>query len=115
MRNIEEEIQERPAKRKRLSRKESRRRFERRVFRNFEHVLDFDRVDALPPHIPNYYSINAPPSKLPPRHFCYVCGFVWPNGCASTKFLYLLTSLFLLTVGPLATMFVRGVGYGSAG
>lgn len=37
-------------------------------------ALQHEQYDLYPYYIPTYISIEAAPSKFPPRHFCYICG-----------------------------------------
>lgn len=44
-----------------------------RFRRTFEQLIEADQFNNRDP--PNYISIEAPPSELPRRIFCAVCGF----------------------------------------
>ena len=50
-----------------------------RFRKNFGQLLEEDAVQTPDP--PNYLSAQAPPSSLPPRRFCAVCGFVSCQSC----------------------------------
>ncbi|XP_077548956.1 zinc finger HIT domain-containing protein 1 [Haemaphysalis longicornis] len=58
------------AKRKRRSKGEP---LKTRFKKNFNALLEEHQLANPDP--PNYSHANVPPSKLPPRHFCSVCGF----------------------------------------
>uniref|UniRef100_A0A3B4YMX6 Zinc finger, HIT-type containing 1 n=1 Tax=Seriola lalandi dorsalis TaxID=1841481 RepID=A0A3B4YMX6_SERLL len=47
--------------------------FKQRFRKNFTTLLEEENLSEKPE--PNYLSAAAPPSSLPPRHFCCVCGF----------------------------------------
>ncbi|XP_059475743.1 zinc finger HIT domain-containing protein 1 [Neocloeon triangulifer] len=47
--------------------------FKMRFRKNFAQLLEESR--CYRPDPPNYQSALAPPSKLPERHFCAICGF----------------------------------------
>ncbi|MEQ2169516.1 Zinc finger HIT domain-containing protein 1 [Goodea atripinnis] len=47
--------------------------FKQRFRKNFTTLLEEENLSERPE--PNYLSVVAPPSSLPPRHFCCVCGF----------------------------------------
>uniref|UniRef100_L7M6M0 HIT-type domain-containing protein n=1 Tax=Rhipicephalus pulchellus TaxID=72859 RepID=L7M6M0_RHIPC len=66
------------AKRKRRSKGEP---FKARFKRNFNALLEEHQTSN--PEPPNYSHANVPPSKLPPRHFCAVCGFQSNYTCVS--------------------------------
>jgi zinc finger HIT domain-containing protein 1 len=56
--------------------KKSRRRLLRRtICHSLERVVEEAGYRDYPLHIPTYLSVCAPPSRLPPRHFCSVCGY----------------------------------------
>lgn len=49
-------------------------RFKAPPAKSFQVALDQEGYDRYPVYIPTYLSIEAEPSSLPPRHFCYICG-----------------------------------------
>uniref|UniRef100_A0A3Q1GIM9 Zinc finger, HIT-type containing 1 n=1 Tax=Acanthochromis polyacanthus TaxID=80966 RepID=A0A3Q1GIM9_9TELE len=61
---------EEPEKKKRKTRGDH---FKQRFRKNFTTLLEEENLSEKPE--PNYLSAVAPPSSLPPRHFCCVCGF----------------------------------------
>uniref|UniRef100_A0A3Q3LR90 Zinc finger, HIT-type containing 1 n=2 Tax=Mastacembelus armatus TaxID=205130 RepID=A0A3Q3LR90_9TELE len=61
---------EEPEKKKRKTRGDH---FKQRFRKNFTTLLEEENLAEKPE--PNYLSAAAPPSSLPPRHFCCVCGF----------------------------------------
>ncbi|XP_040036442.2 zinc finger HIT domain-containing protein 1 isoform X2 [Gasterosteus aculeatus] len=61
---------EEPEKKKRKTRGDH---FKQRFRKNFTTLLEEENLSERPE--PNYLSAAAPPSTLPPRHFCCVCGF----------------------------------------
>ncbi|XP_008304353.1 zinc finger HIT domain-containing protein 1 [Stegastes partitus] len=61
---------EEPEKKKRKTRGDH---FKQRFRKNFTTLLEEENLSEKPE--PNYLSAAAPPSSLPPRHFCCVCGF----------------------------------------
>ncbi|KAM7376795.1 hypothetical protein PAMA_013531 [Pampus argenteus] len=62
---------EEPEKKKRKTRGDH---FKQRFRKNFTTLLEEEQNLSEKPE-PNYLSAVAPPSSLPPRHFCCVCGF----------------------------------------
>jgi hypothetical protein len=50
-----------------------------RFRKNFSQLLEEDAVQNPDP--PNYLSAQAPPSRLPARRFCAVCGFPACQSC----------------------------------
>ncbi|CAF87323.1 unnamed protein product, partial [Tetraodon nigroviridis] len=61
---------EEPEKKKRKTRGDH---FKQRFRKNFTALLEEENLSERPE--PNYLSAVAPPSVVPPRHFCCVCGF----------------------------------------
>ncbi|XP_061557127.1 zinc finger HIT domain-containing protein 1 [Phyllopteryx taeniolatus] len=61
---------EEPEKKKRKTRGDH---FKLRFRKNFTALLEEENLADKPE--PNYLSALVPPSSLPPRHFCCVCGF----------------------------------------
>uniref|UniRef100_A0A8C6PR66 HIT-type domain-containing protein n=1 Tax=Nothobranchius furzeri TaxID=105023 RepID=A0A8C6PR66_NOTFU len=61
---------EEPERKKRKTRGDH---FKQRFRKNFTTLLEEENLSESPE--PNYLSAVAPPSSLPPRHFCCVCGF----------------------------------------
>uniref|UniRef100_A0A1A7X6H7 Zinc finger, HIT-type containing 1 n=1 Tax=Iconisemion striatum TaxID=60296 RepID=A0A1A7X6H7_9TELE len=61
---------EEPEKKKRKTRGDH---FKQRFRKNFTTLLEEENLSESPE--PNYLLAVAPPSLLPPRHFCCVCGF----------------------------------------
>ncbi|CAF92521.1 unnamed protein product, partial [Tetraodon nigroviridis] len=61
---------EEPEKKKRKTRGDH---FKQRFRKNFTALLEEENLSERPE--PNYLSAVAPPSLVPPRHFCCVCGF----------------------------------------
>ncbi|XP_068244168.1 zinc finger HIT domain-containing protein 1-like [Palaemon carinicauda] len=53
--------------------------FKQRFRKNFPILLEEEQ--AICPEGPNYLTVQAPPSKLPERHLCAVCGFPAPYTC----------------------------------
>uniref|UniRef100_H3CFX0 Zinc finger, HIT-type containing 1 n=1 Tax=Tetraodon nigroviridis TaxID=99883 RepID=H3CFX0_TETNG len=62
---------EEPEKKKRKTRGDH---FKQRFRKNFTALLEEEQNLSERPE-PNYLSAVAPPSLVPPRHFCCVCGF----------------------------------------
>ncbi|XP_035761541.1 zinc finger HIT domain-containing protein 1 [Neolamprologus brichardi] len=60
----------RPEKKKRKTRGDH---FKQRFRKNFTTLLEEENLSEKPE--PNYLSAASPPSLLPARHFCCVCGF----------------------------------------
>lgn len=44
--------------------------------KNFQQLVEEDRIDAELNNRPSYLDAAAEDSKFPPRHFCAVCGFM---------------------------------------
>ncbi|KAM8881034.1 zinc finger HIT domain-containing protein 1 [Synchiropus splendidus] len=61
---------EEPEKKKRKTRGDH---FKQRFRKNFTTLLEEENLSERAE--PNYLTAVAPPSSLPPRHFCCVCGF----------------------------------------
>ena len=63
-----------------LERKRTKKEQHRRYFQKQNIVLLLSAEETTHPHhdmdqnIPNYFSVQMEPSKLPRRHFCSVCG-----------------------------------------
>ncbi|XP_038128252.1 zinc finger HIT domain-containing protein 1-like [Cyprinodon tularosa] len=55
--------------------------FKQRFRKNFSALLEEENLSERPE--PNYLSAAAPPSSLPPRHFCCVCGFPSHYTCST--------------------------------
>uniref|UniRef100_A0AAY5KJ49 HIT-type domain-containing protein n=1 Tax=Esox lucius TaxID=8010 RepID=A0AAY5KJ49_ESOLU len=55
--------------------------FKQRFRKNFQTLLEEENLSER--EEPNYLSAAAPPSSLPPRLFCSVCGFPSPYNCCS--------------------------------
>ncbi|XP_063177668.1 zinc finger HIT domain-containing protein 1, partial [Chroicocephalus ridibundus] len=55
--------------------------FKLRFRKNFQALLEEQNLSAA--EGPNYVSACAPPSRLPQRHFCAVCGFPSPYTCVA--------------------------------
>lgn len=57
-----------------------------RYRKSFPQLVEEDR--HYRPDPPNYTSAEAPPSPLPPRHFCAVCGYFsnYTCVCCGTKY-----------------------------
>lgn len=51
--------------------------------KNFSQLLEDDRHLSEMANAPCYANAQAPPSKLPERHFCAVCGFPSNYTCTS--------------------------------
>jgi zinc finger HIT domain-containing protein 1 len=49
-------------------------RFKAPPLKSLALALNLEQYDRYPSYIPTYLSIEAAPSKFPPRHFCYICG-----------------------------------------
>uniref|UniRef100_A0A2M3ZJ66 Putative zinc finger hit domain-containing protein 1 n=1 Tax=Anopheles braziliensis TaxID=58242 RepID=A0A2M3ZJ66_9DIPT len=49
--------------------------------KTFPQLLEEDKLQRPDP--PNYFSAAAPPSRLPERHFCAVCGFPSSYTCTA--------------------------------
>ncbi|RZB40923.1 zf-HIT domain containing protein [Asbolus verrucosus] len=56
--------------------------------KNFQQLVDEDRVEADMTGRVSYIDIAAEESKLPPRHFCAVCGFFGHYSCVSCGMRY---------------------------
>ncbi|XP_027132236.1 zinc finger HIT domain-containing protein 1, partial [Larimichthys crocea] len=69
---------EEPEKKKRKTRGDH---FKQRFRKNFTTLLEEENLSEKPE--PNYLSAAAPPSSLPPRHFCCVCGFLSHYTCTT--------------------------------
>ncbi|XP_064638970.1 zinc finger HIT domain-containing protein 1-like [Lineus longissimus] len=52
-----------------------------RMKRNFSTLLEEEQMNAREP--PNYFTAGVPPSRLPERHFCAVCGFISNYTCVA--------------------------------
>ncbi|ESO96089.1 hypothetical protein LOTGIDRAFT_116143 [Lottia gigantea] len=53
--------------------RKSKGEFKQRYRKNFASLLEEEQLQNKDP--PNYFSAAVPPSSLPPRHFCAVCGY----------------------------------------
>ncbi|XP_033121144.1 zinc finger HIT domain-containing protein 1-like [Anneissia japonica] len=55
--------------------------FKQRFRKTFNMVLEEEQTTNLQEH--NYFTACVPPSNLPQRHFCHVCGFPSNYTCVS--------------------------------
>lgn len=51
--------------------------------KNFQQLVDEDRLEAETNNRPSYMDIQCEESHLPSRHFCAVCGFLATYSCLS--------------------------------
>ncbi|KAJ7248230.1 hypothetical protein B0H12DRAFT_1123693, partial [Mycena haematopus] len=70
---------------------------ERRRLERIESGMDVDGEQAE--EFPTYTSIEAPPSLLPPRHYCDITGLEAPYTDPATKLRYHDKSIYELTKG----------------
>uniref|UniRef100_A0A8C4R2X3 Zinc finger HIT-type containing 1 n=1 Tax=Eptatretus burgeri TaxID=7764 RepID=A0A8C4R2X3_EPTBU len=55
--------------------------FKKRFRKTFETLLEEENLSVSVE--PNYLTACVPPSSLPPRHLCSVCGFLSPYTCVT--------------------------------
>ncbi|KAL1495032.1 hypothetical protein ABEB36_010518 [Hypothenemus hampei] len=51
--------------------------------KNFQQLVDEDRLESEMKQRPSYMDIQCEESQLPARHFCAVCGFLGQYNCLS--------------------------------
>uniref|UniRef100_H2Z3U1 HIT-type domain-containing protein n=1 Tax=Ciona savignyi TaxID=51511 RepID=H2Z3U1_CIOSA len=69
-----------PSKKKKRLRSDH---FKQRFRKTFAAVIEAERLATEKSDRPNYFTISSLPSKIPPRHFCAVCGFFSTYTCVS--------------------------------
>lgn len=76
-----EEDAEGPFSKKKKRRKSGLRRLRKY---NFDRVLEEEAEQDKDAEV-NYFSVQAEPSRLPPRHFCSVCGYFANYTCTKCR------------------------------
>jgi len=61
--------------------KRKKRKTNVRKVKNFATVIEDEKLEAYPSHVPTYLTVVAAPSSRPIRFFCSVCGHVGTYTC----------------------------------
>mmetsp|Transcript_46198 Transcript_46198/g.75378 ORF Transcript_46198/g.75378 Transcript_46198/m.75378 type:complete len:183 (+) Transcript_46198:142-690(+) len=75
-----------------LVRKEQERK--PRIYKALKQIVAAENYEAVPPNIPTYVNIEAPPSLFPAKRYCDVTGFPAKYTDPKTKLRYASASLF---------------------